>query len=394
MFKRSPKIKTPIGTYSLHNTIKLVPGGAGYFDLLENMISAAKHSIHLQVYIFDEDETGKRIAALLIAAAARGVKVYVLLDGYASKNLSKEFTDNLLNAGIHFRMFEPIFKSKGFYFGRRLHHKVVVTDAFHCLVAGLNISDRYNDTTEARAWLDWALYAEGAVAEALARVCIRRFKARIPIKDTEVDETPLKVYATDKECDVRVRINDWVDRKREITNSYLEMFKTATSHVTIMSPYFLPGELMRRRIQQAVKRGVKIKVIQAGISDIALSKYAERYLYRWLFKNKVQIFEYQKTVLHGKIAVCDGRWMTIGSYNLNNLSAYASIELNLDVDSAAFARKTERRLQEIVETECVEITEAAYDKGTSVLEHVLQKMAYNALRVILFLFTFYFKQRE
>jgi len=79
--------------------------------------------------------------------------------------------------------------------------------------------------------------------------------------------------------------------------------------------------------------GVIIKVVQAGISDIALSKYAERYMYRWLLRNKVEIYEYQKTVLHGKIAVCDDQWMTVGSYNVNNLSAYASIELNLDVDN-------------------------------------------------------------
>ena len=104
--------------------------------------------------------------------------------------------------------------------------------------------------------------------------------------------------------------------------------------------------------------------------------------------------QYQKTVLHGKIAVCDGQWMTVGSYNLNNLSAYASIELNLDVNSPLFAKKVERRLQEVIETDCVQITEEDYNKRTNVLVHVLQKISYNLLRMALFLFTFYFKQRE
>ncbi|MEJ0057218.1 MAG: phospholipase D-like domain-containing protein [Bacteroidota bacterium] len=75
-----------------------------------------------------------------------------------------------------------------------------------------------------------------------------------------------------------------------------------------MSPYFLPGLMFRRAIKNASKRGVKIKVILAGLSDIGTSKYAERYLYRWLFKNKVEIYEYSKTVLHGKIAVSDASW--------------------------------------------------------------------------------------
>ncbi len=391
MFKRTSKLNT---TYSLHNTVKLVKGGQEFFDLLESMISKAKYSIHLQVYIYEEDEIGTRIARALISAAARGVKVYMLVDGYASKNLSATFIQNLIKSGINFRRFEPIFQSKGFYFGRRLHHKVVVTDVFHCLVAGLNISDRYNDGMEGKAWLDWAIYAEGEVADTLARVCTRKFKARIPIKESLVDTHHFRLSAVNKDCAVRVRINDWVDRKREITNSYLEMFNAATTHITIMSPYFLPGELIRRRIRQASARGVRIRVILAGISDITTSKYAERYLYRWLFRNKVEIFEYQKTVLHGKIGVCDSRWVTAGSYNLNNLSAFASIELNLDVDSSSFAIKVENRLKEIIETDCVQITEEVYTKGTHVLEHVFQKMAYNLLRVILFLFTFYFKQKE
>lgn len=394
MFKLTPKPKTASGSYSLHNAVKLVKGGQEYFDLLETMIFAAKHSIHFQMYIYDEDETGKRIARALIEAAVRGVKVYVLVDGYASRNLSTDFIDNLLRAGINFRRFEPILKSKSFYFGRRLHHKVVVIDSFHCMVAGLNISNRYNDLGETKAWLDWALYVEGDVADTLARVCIRRYKVRIPVREATVDTTPLEIPPVEKDCAVRIRINDWVNSKREITNSYLEMFKTASSQIVIMSPYFLPGELIRRRIKQAVKRGVKIRVIQAGISDIAMSKYAERYMYRWLFRNKVEIFEYQKAVLHGKIAVCDGQWMTVGSYNLNNLSAYVSIELNLDVNNPVFARKVERCLEEIIEKDCVQITEEVYNKRTNVMIHVLQKVSYNLLRMALFLFTFYFKQRE
>ena len=172
------------------------------------------------------------------------------------------------------------------------------------------------------------------------------------------------------------------------------MFRTAKSHITIMSPYFLPGFEFRRKMKNAIRRGVIIKVVQAGTSDIALSKYAERYMYHWLLRNKVEIYEYQKTVLHGKIAVCDDQWMTVGSYNVNNLSAYASIELNLDVDNPHFAKSVERFLDRIIKTDCRQITEETYRTGTGWVEHLLQAMAYSLLRVILFLFTFYFKQRE
>ncbi len=376
--------------YTPGNSVKLIRGGVEYFNLLEKLISEARHTIHFQVYIFDDDETGSRVATALKEAAIRGVKVYVMLDAYASKNLSKAFIKDITRSGIHFRWFAPIFKGKKFYLGRRLHHKVVVTDSFHCMVAGLNISDRYNDTSKGPAWLDWALFAEGPIGEVLARTCILRYKARL---SSEVIDKPRRISLNGlvKDCSVRARSNDWIGRKKEISISYLEMFKSASESIIIMSPYFLPGLLFRRAIKQASKRGVKIRVILAGLSDIGTSKYAERYLYRWLFKNNVEIYEYSKTVLHGKIAVSDAKWITIGSYNLNNLSAYASVELNLDVANSTLAKNTEASLIEIIEKKCQQITEEEYYRTTSWLAHVMQKIAYNILRLAAF---FVIRKRE
>jgi len=393
MLNRTPSQKSLRRPYLTNNRVKLIQGGAAYFDLLQLLIAEAKSTIHLQVYIYEEDDTGRRIATALLAAAARGVKIYILVDGYASRDLSQSFIELFGHAGIHFQNFEPIFQSKHFYFGRRLHHKVVVIDDVQCMVAGLNITDRYNDTVDAIAWLDWALYAEGPVAESLARVCMRRLKT--PVAVPEDGYAPnLVIPGLVLNCEVRVSVNDWVRRKREITRSYLEMFQDASKSIIIMSPYFLPGEFIRRRMRQAVKRGVKIQVIQTGVSDVAVSKYAERYLYRWLLHNKIEIYEYQKTVLHGKLAVCDNRWITIGSYNVNNLSAYASVELNLDINDSRVATKAANELNEIMLIDCVRVTEDRYDKATTLLDRLLQPIAYHSLRVILFVFTFYFKQRE
>src|SRR5690349_11399027 len=114
--------------YSSLNKVELVQGGKPYFDRLLEMIASAKETIHLQTYIYENDETGKAVADALIEAAKRKVKVYLLPDGYASKKIAKPFIQELKNAGIHFRFFNPLFKSKYFYFGRRLHHKIIVVD--------------------------------------------------------------------------------------------------------------------------------------------------------------------------------------------------------------------------------------------------------------------------
>src|SRR5687768_15269932 len=94
--------------YYKENRVRLVHGGLEYFMLLEEMIDSAQTSVHLQTYIFSEDETGRTIANALIRAAHRGIQVYLLVDGYASDHLSESFIDRLRIAGINFRFFEPI----------------------------------------------------------------------------------------------------------------------------------------------------------------------------------------------------------------------------------------------------------------------------------------------
>jgi cardiolipin synthase len=153
--------------YSDRNKVKLIRGGTAYFELLLSLINQATESIHLQVYIFDDDETGIRVADALKEAAERNVQVYLLTDGYASQVMSKRLIDELTVSGVHFRFFEPLFKSKNYYFGRRLHHKVFVADTKFAIIGGINITNRYNDMPGKPSWLDFALYAEGEIAKDL-----------------------------------------------------------------------------------------------------------------------------------------------------------------------------------------------------------------------------------
>jgi cardiolipin synthase len=368
--------------YLHHNKVQLVRGGHEYFHLLEQMIDEALETIHLQTYIFDEDKTGITIAEALLRAAERGVKVYILLDGYGSQKLSVSLMNRLKNAGIFFRRFQPLFKSRKFYLGRRLHHKVVVVDCWRCVVGGMNISDRYNDTPEARAWLDWALYAEGEVAPELEKIC----KSRLRLRKKLISEFP-KHRKPKEICDVAIRVNDWYRRKREIYRSYLRMFREATDEITIMSAYFLPGRLFRREIEKAVARGVKIKVVLTGDADVYMIKYAERYIYRWLLKNNIEIYEYQKSVLHAKIAVADHQVMTVGSFNVNNLSAFVSIELNLEVNNVPFATHVHQRLEEIIKKDCVKVTERKFNNQFNMLARMGHKTSYEIFRFLFFLST-------
>jgi cardiolipin synthase A/B len=394
--KRAGKRSTKTLGYISNNKIKLVHGGRPYFDQLLQMINEAKETIQLQVYIYDDDETGKEVTQALMNAAKRGVAVHLMADGYASQKLTKKFVHEVEDAGIHFRFFEPLFRSRHSYFGRRLHHKVMVTDNRFALVGGINISNHYNDLSDRQGWLDFALYMEGEIVHQLCRICQKIWIGYLPAKRLNLcreNKTVLRIPSAD-DCQLRVRRNDWIMKRNQVSRSYVEMFRKANDQIIMMSGYFLPGPIIRKNMKRAARRGVKIKLILAGISDVLVAKNAERYMYNWLFKHQIEVYEYKPCVLHGKVAVSDSTWATIGSYNVNIISAYASIELNIDINNAGFAASLHNTLEKIIRDDCVLITKEDFTRKNGILNRLWEQVCYWFIRFLFYLFTFNFKQRD
>lgn len=381
--------------YTKHNRVRLVHGGHAYFNLLHELVSKAVHVVYLHYYIYDDDETGRSLKEALVQAAARGVRVFLLVDGYASQKLPKQFATELRQAGVQFKWFEPLFKSRKFYFGRRMHHKVVVADGTWSLVGGINISNRYNDMPGIPAWMDMALYCEGEASLQLHQLCRGLWgKTAADGLDPSISREYSGQISEAEGQYVRIRRNDWVKRKNEVTKSYLYMLLHAKEEIIIMCSYFLPGRVFRREISNAIKRGVRIKVILAGPSDVMVAKNAERYLYDWMLRNSIEIYEYQKTVLHAKMAVYDTAGVTVGSYNVNNISAYASLELNMDVRDTSFAVSTRLLLEQIIAQDCKRISPDNYGTSRNIFRRLWQRVCYSFINTMLSLFTFYFKQEE
>lgn len=387
------KSKThPRDAYTPHNRVQVVRGGKAYFDQIEKIASSAKYTLHLQTYIYDEDETGNVVAEALLAAAARGVHVYMMVDGYASQGLSVTFVKKLQNGGVNFRFFKPLWRSRYYYLGRRMHHKIIVADATVAMVGGLNISNRYNDMPDTAAWLDWAVVAEGPVANGVNKVCEQMWNRAVFRQDCVSYAGEVK--KTNCNSLVRWRRNDWVYKKTDITRSYMELFAQAQHSVTVMTSYFWPPQRLLRTMEAAAKRGVTIKVILTGEADVPLVKYAERYLYNRLYRSNIGIYEYIPNVLHGKMGVCDSEWMTLGSYNLNNISAFASIELNMDVKDPEIATEVMSAVNDIITNDCRQVTKENYDAPLNLYKKLLYYLSYRTIHTLFFLFTFYFTQQH
>jgi cardiolipin synthase len=147
-------------------------------------------------------------------------------------------------------------------------------------------------------------------------------------------------------------------------------------------------------MSMAAKRGVKIRIILTKISDIILAKQAERFFYPWLLRRNIEIYEYRQEVLHGKISTYDNHWVTVGSYNFNTLSAYGSIELNLDIHNPAFANEVDQALETIIQHDCELITQETVSRKTNIWTMLVQRFAYEVFRFLYFIFFFNFKQRK
>lgn len=342
------------------HSIRLIHGGESYFDTLLELINECKHILHLQVYIFDLDETGKIILKALEDAAARGVSVYLVVDGFGSMSLGNEFADQMKIQNISFRFFSPLPFPGILQAGRRLHHKVCVADKKISLVGGINIADKYRGTRNELPWLDYALLVEGKVSEEINDVCERIFNKKFTVNS--VKSKPKFISQGEDGVKVRMTRNDWIRGKNEISSAYKTMLGNANNEILIVASYFIPSRRLLTILVRAANRGRKVNIVLGKISDVPFIKPATQYLYGKMLRNGIRIFEYKEAVLHAKVCVVDQEWVSIGSLNLNHLSELLSLEMNLEVLDRNFGTSLSKEFHELIQDHCVEVNVHDFEK--------------------------------
>ena len=363
--------------------VELLQGGEPFFAAVEKLIDNAKYFIHFHAYLIDEDEAGIRIFNALIRASQRGVRVYLLLDAFGTKYLSKELVDRIDGSGILFRFFSPTFISKGFQLSLRLHVKVVMCDGEAAVIGGMNFANRYHGTPEKKEWLDFAVLIRGPECIHVLSILKKLWNKRFIPKNERSHEMVHNPVIFNEDVKLRVVQNNWYRNKIEILRSYRSAFKSSQSRMIIFASYFLPGRNERRLLRNASLRGVDIRIVLAAESDTPMFKRATRFLYDFILRNNIKIYEYLPSNLHAKVAVVDGEWCTIGSYNLNHVSDYASIEINVDILDDSFAQNFEKKLQDIIMTDCRQITIEEYHRGNSLFSRFSGWFSYQMIRLLM-----------
>lgn len=364
------------------NQVVFLYNGNQFFSALKQLIEGAQHYIHFQVYIFNEDETGSLIASLLEQAAKRGVKVYMVLDAYGSNGLSDSFVQYLKSFCTVFKFFSPLFYKYHFNIGLRMHHKIFIADGVTALTGGINVANKYSGINYANQWLDFGISVSGAALADLEKICTRVLNRNVLAKRINVLQINAANFFNGTK-QVQVLQNDRYRNLLGITRFYRQQIRKSKNEILIVSSYFLPSNSFRRLLRNAAKRGVKIKLVLGEKSDTNLVLHATRYFYKSLLSQGIEIYEWQNSVLHGKLGVFDKQVLTVGSYNLNALSDFGSLECNLAVYQPEFATEVGSTIKNQIIAQCNKVNADLYVKKLTIATRVLNWFSYRFLLLLL-----------
>ncbi len=355
------------------NRVALLTNGEEYFPQLLAAIDAARRSILIETYIFANDNIGTRVASALAAAGGRGVEVKVLIDGYGGGDHARRLVKELAVHGVDARIYRPErwwrLERKLL---RRLHRKMAVFDETLAFVGGINIIDDHNFPEGDRGRLgprfDFAVRCEGPIVSAiglaikrlwwtLSFVDPRRSSGRLPMMSMQ---PRLGAFADGVAASLLLRDN--LRHRRSIERAYLTALERAREDVIIANAYFLPGRRFRAALREAAARGVRVRLLLQGRVEYAIQHYGQRALYGQLLAGGLEIYEYEPSFLHAKVAVVDDRWATVGSSNIDPVSLLLAREANIAVYDAAFCRRLRAVLEKAIAADAVQLKAPDYER--------------------------------
>lgn len=292
--------------------VELLDGGREAYPRMLSAIAAAERTVYLEVYAFASKGVGARFVEALSDAARRGVGTDVHIDGWGSALGGHAVSSALVEAGCNVRIYNRLWKLWIGRFGRN-HRKILLVDDAVAFVGGINIGDENVSDAEGPGWADLALEIRGPQCAVLGNR-IRRVRQKPLISS-------LRIFLSG-------RGGGWRLRRR-----YLKAFAGAERRIDVAHGYFLPDRATVRALTSAARRGVQVRLLLAGRSDVPFALAATRRLYRRLRASGVTIQEWCGSLLHAKVATVDGRLLLVGSFNLDPFSL-ANLETLVEVTDA------------------------------------------------------------
>ncbi len=311
-----------------NNTFEVLVDGNSYFSSMLAEIEKAGVCILLETYLFESGKTADLFINKLCDAKARGVDVFIILDEYGSKGLSRDDKNRLLNSGIEILLYNP---ASLFNFGKSLkrdHRKLLSIDKKTAFIGGAGITDQFNPETSTDYWHDVMLKVTGNVVTDLNDSFNRIWKKqKHSLLHYEKHETGQSSSSIKKS---RVLVAAGAE-KNEIIRAIITRIRSSKHQVWLTSPYFISSWKIRRALRHAARKGVDVRLIFPGPhSDHKWVTYGMQRYYQRLLKANIAIYEFQPRFTHAKIILCDN-WYTIGSSNLDRWNQFLNLDANIEV---------------------------------------------------------------
>lgn len=400
-----------------NHRLTLLKGGQAFFPALTEAINGARVEVLLETYIFEFAHSVVAVAEAIEAAARRGVRVQVVVDGVGTGELPAQWQQRWKAAGVHWRVFNP---AQGWRLllpkrWRRMHRKLCVVDGRIGFCGGINLLDDFFDPNHGmldQPRFDFSARVEGPLVADMHDTMIRLW-ARLQVtrearqrdlagalqavleaaqagtdmadEDMKRDVEPPPNERTGQGALAALVLRDNVRFRRSIEGNYRLAIGLAKREILIANAYFIPGVQLQRALMRAAKRGVHITLLLQGRYEYFMQFHASRAVYAGMLKAGIEIIEYDASFLHAKVAVMDGAGgaiATVGSSNLDPLSLLLAREANVFVRDDAFAGELRGHLMDAI----AQGRRLAPDATTrwSRMTRGMNWLAYAAMRAALF----------
>jgi cardiolipin synthase len=336
------------------NKVTLLWKGRESFRQIFEKVKSAKKLLCLEFYIFRNDETGRELAEILRQKASEGVAVYLLYDHFGSSGTPFSFWRSLRESGIKVRASRPFKWKAPFHYVHRDHKKLIIIDGAMAFTGGLNIANEYRGYYRMKkrsGWRDTGIFLEGPVAGEL----LERFRRAWEIWKGEPIRFPTDAVKAADGLPVLPIFTRSAKGRRRMRRLLYYSINRAMKSIYLTTAYFTPSRRLVQILENAVARGVDVKLLLPGKTDISAAHYAGRAFFTKLLKAGVKIYNYSGEILHAKTAVFDGLWSIIGSANLDFQSLRRNDEGNVGILDVNFGRQMVEMFDEDLE-HSVEIT--------------------------------------
>ena len=363
------------------NQVTLLHDGEQCYPAMLHAIESAKEEIFLEMYWFASDTTGERFANALIEKAREGIQVFVIYDAIGSFEADPAQWKKMRAAGCYVFEYNPIaLWRRRFRIGvvnNRNHRKMLIVDRNIGFTGGVNIGDPWASAQDGgEGWRDDMIRVEGPAVNQMCRIFLHGLSSIAQGLDgvREVSAARIQEEHDAPDTSVRVLANHFFGERRAIRSEYLRRIEEARARVYITNSYFVPDRRIRLALAEAAQRGVEVRVILPGESDVPAVFYAGRKQYTWMQKRGIHLHEWQGVILHSKTAVIDGAWCTVGTYNLDYRSLRFNLEVTVSVEDQNVAQACERRF--LLDLENAPLVDAQAFRFRSLSERFLENFFY------------------